>query len=73
MVEQISLSPQVKRSMIISKKLRLWPLYILKFFVVLPNFPFTTSETNRDYYLKHGTYELLHELPNDLTFRILGN
>ena len=33
---------------------------------VLPTFLFTTSEAMRN-------YELLHELPNDLTFRILGN
>ena len=38
---QIFLSPQVKRSVIISDK--------------------------------HGIYELPHELPNDLTLRILGN
>ena len=46
---------------------------ILRLFDVLPNVPFTTSETmsmvNMAY--KHGKYELPDELPNDL--RILGN
>ena len=49
----------------------------MKFFDVLPNFPFTTSgETMGDYYLftyKHGICELPHELPNDLRPRILRN
>ena len=45
---------------------------ILRLFAVLPNFPFTTSETMGDYY-KDGMYELPHELPNDLRLRILGN
>ena len=37
------------------------------------NYPFTSSEMKRDYYNKHGIYELPHELPNDLRIRILGN
>ena len=41
----------------------------LGLFNVLTSFPFTTSETMRDYYL----YELPHKLPNDLRLRILGN
>ena len=45
---------------------------ILRLFDVLPNFPFTTSETIRDYY-KNGLYKLPHELPNHLRPRILGN
>ena len=46
---------------------------ILRFFYVLPNFPFTTSETMRDN--KHGIHELPHELPNNLSqdLRKLGN
>ena len=40
---------------------------ILRLFDVLPNFPFTTSETIITY--KHGIYEL----PNDLGLTILGN
>ena len=43
---------------------------ILRLFDVLPNFLFTTSETMRDYYYKHGIYELPHELLNELR---LGN
>ena len=39
----------------------------LRFFDVLPNFPFTTSETMRD------LYELPHELTNDFRLKILGN
>ena len=35
---------------------------ILRFFDDFPNFPFTTSETKRDYN-KHGMYELPNELP----------
>ena len=46
---------------------------ILRLFDVLPNFPFTTSETMRDFSYKHGIYELPHELPNDLRLRIVGN
>ena len=38
---------------------------ILRLFVVLVNFSFTTSETM--------SHELPHELPNDLKLRILGN
>ena len=45
----------------------------LKLFDVLPNFPFTASETMIVITYKHGMYELPHELPNDLRFRILGN
>ena len=44
---------------------------ILRLFDILPNFPFTTSETiitNTD-----GMYKLPHELLNDLRLRILGN
>ena len=44
---------------------------ILRILDILPNFPFTTSETIITY--KHGAYELPHELPNDLRLRILGN
>ena len=44
---------------------------ILRLLDALPNFPFTASETNIAY--KHGIYELLHELPNGLRLRILGN
>ena len=46
---------------------------IFRIFDVLPNFPFTTSETKRVISNKHGTYELPHELPNDLRLRILKN
>ena len=42
---------------------------ILRLFDVLPNFPFTTSETMRE----HGIYELPHELSNDVRLRTLGN
>ena len=45
---------------------------ILRLFDVLRNFAFTTSETMRDYYLHAWYFELPHELPNDLTLRILG-
>ena len=38
---------------------------ILRLSDVLPNVPFTTSETMCSTY-KHGKYELPHELPNDL-------
>ena len=44
---------------------------ILRLFDVLTNFSFTTSETMRDYYYKHGIYKLPLELPNDL--RKVGN
>ena len=39
---------------------------IFRRFDVLPNFPFTASETMGDYYIayKHVTYELPHELWN---------
>ena len=43
---------------------------ILRLFDVLPNSRFLTRG---DYYLKHGIYELPHELPNDLRLKILGN
>ena len=39
---------------------------IFRLFGVLPNFPFTTSETM-------GDYELPHELPNHLRLRIFRN
>ena len=39
---------------------------ILRLFDVLPNFPFTASETMVVITYKHGIYELPHELPNDL-------
>ena len=42
---------------------------ILRLFDVLPNFPFTTSETMRCITTKHGLHELRHELPNDLRVR----
>ena len=40
---------------------------------VLPDFPFTASETCAIITYKHGIYELPHGLPNDLRLRILGN
>ena len=43
---------------------------ILRLFDVLPDSRFPTRG---DYYLKHGIYELPHELPNDLRLKILGN
>ena len=46
---------------------------ILRLFDVLPNFPFTTNETEPNYPYKQGTYKLPHKLPNDLRLRILGN
>ena len=46
---------------------------ILRLFHVLPNFPFTTSETMGIITHKHGIYELHDELSNDLRLRILGN
>ena len=46
---------------------------ILRLFDVLPNFPFTTSETIAILIYKHGIYELPHELLNDLRLSILGN
>ena len=45
----------------------------LRLFDVLPNFPFTTSETMQIIAYKHGIYELPHEFPNNLRLRILGN
>ena len=39
-------------------------------FDVLPTTLFTTSETM---VYNDGIYELLHELPNDLRLKILGN
>ena len=38
-------------------------------FDVLPNFPFTTSETMSDIGYKHGIYEFTYELPNGLRLR----
>ena len=46
---------------------------ILRFFDVLPNFPFIASETMHDYYYKHGIYKLPHELPSNLRLTIVGN
>ena len=46
---------------------------ILRLFDVLPNFPFSASETMDGYYYKHGLYKLPHELPNGVRLRILGN
>ena len=48
---------------------------ILRIFDVLPNFPFSTSESHARLRIsyKRGTYELPHELPNDIRLRILGN
>ena len=46
---------------------------ILRFFDVLRNFPFVTSETMRVITYKHSIYEFLHELPNDLIFSIFRN
>ena len=49
---------------------------IVGLFDVLPDFPFTTSETKCNIISnkhKQGVYELLHELLNDLRLRILGN
>ena len=40
---------------------------------VLPNFAFTTSQMLHVFTYKHGIYELPHELPNNLRFRILEN
>ena len=47
---------------------------ILRLSNVLPNFPFTASETKHNYLVKN-MYELSHELSNDLRhdLRILGN
>ena len=42
-------------------------------FDVLPNFLFTTSETNAVISNKQGVCEVPHKLPNDLRLRILGN
>ena len=39
---------------------------ILRLFDVLISFPFTASETMHNYSYKQSTYELPHELPNDL-------
>ena len=46
---------------------------ILRPFDVLPNFPFTTSETMRKVTYKHGIYEFPQELPSNLRLRISGN
>ena len=46
---------------------------ILRLFDVLPNFPFTTSETMGIITYKHGIYKLPHELRSNLRLRILGN
>ena len=42
---------------------------ILRLFYVWRNFLVTTSETNRDYWYKHGIYELPHELPTIKDFK----
>ena len=42
---------------------------ILRLFDVLPNFPFTTSETMAIITYKHGIYRLPLELPNNLRIR----
>ena len=44
-------------------------MIFLDFFDNLLNFTFTTSEA----IIKHGIYELPHELPNNLSLSILGN
>ena len=47
---------------------------ILRLFDVFPNFPFTTCDKRCAIIIyKNGTYELPHELPNDLRLRILRN
>ena len=46
---------------------------VSQYFDVLPNFPFTTSETRTIITYKHGIYELLHELPNNVRLGTLGN
>ena len=46
---------------------------ILRLLDMIANSPLTTSETKRDYSNKHGIYELLYELPNDLRFWISGS
>ena len=44
---------------------------ILRLFDVLPNFPFTTSETMRDYYLSPRYIRVAYEIQNDLGLTIL--
>ena len=46
-------------------------LNILRLFDGLANFSVTTSEMMAIITCKHGMYELPHELPNDLGFRML--
>ena len=43
---------------------------ILTIFDVLPNFPFTTSETNAVISSKHGMNELPHKQMNNLRLKI---
>ena len=45
---------------------------ILRLFGVLPNFPPPQMKPCAIITNKHGIYEFPHELPNDLTLRILG-
>ena len=45
---------------------------IMGLFNALPNFLFTTSETNWTINSKQGICELHHKLPNDLWLRNLG-
>ena len=44
---------------------------MFRLFNVLPDFPFTISETMRTYNCKFCIYELPHQLTNDLRLRIL--
>ena len=44
-----------------------------EFYKVLEEFPFTKSKTELDIQYKNYIYELLHELPNHLRLRVLGN
>ena len=46
---------------------------ICKYFHVLAQFLFTTSETNLGFINRKWMYELPDELPNELRLRILGN
>ena len=46
---------------------------ILRLFDVLSNFHLTTTETSAIIDNKHGIYELLYRLANNLKIRILGN
>ena len=46
---------------------------ILRLFDVLPNFSSPRVKRYATISYKHGIYHLPHVLPNDLSFRILGN